>query len=166
MIERNTYFKIVELYKKENNLSRLVYRIIKYDNTDLSFEQLCNRAIKIIYDQNEIKEFENETERLIEESRDKMRQHLYDLGCNNITNRGSDFSYVRGNENYCTSNLRYENEIEKKRINIYREKYIDLIATALDTTIEFEYVEEYKDKQYYPISNKIKSITIRYKAKK
>lgn len=29
MINKNVYFKIVNLYKKENNLSRLIYRLIK-----------------------------------------------------------------------------------------------------------------------------------------
>ena len=166
MIERNTYFKIVELYNKDKNLNRLVYRIIKFEDTYLSYEQLCNRIIKIIYDQNEINDFNKETERLILESRNKMRLHLESLDCQNIYNRGSEFSYTRGNNSYTTSNLHYENEIEKVRNNLYREKYLDAITKALDTTIEFDYVEEFKDKRYYSTNNKIKSITLRYKAKK
>ena len=81
MIERDKYFKIVELYKKEQNLSRLAYRIIKFEDEHLSLEQLVNRITKIVYNINLPQLVEKSFENAVQISIKKCVDYLEKDGC-------------------------------------------------------------------------------------
>lgn len=168
-MERNTYFKIIDLYKKENNLNRLVYRLIKHEDENLSLEQLVNRISKILYNVNLPKLIEEMFEKADKTALDKCIKFLEADGAtiNKIQKGNIYFTDKNGKSyfTYCSSSEEYKKVKEE-----IRKKYYNPVEEALKVVLKAGWIEEYEDTRYYisPYSGrrKIKSQVIRFRAKK
>lgn len=84
MIDRKKYFEIINLYKIENNLNRLIYRLIKFEDEKLSFEQICNRVDSVLKRKNELEAFEQDKEQAVENTILKFIEELKREGATDI----------------------------------------------------------------------------------
>lgn len=169
MIERDKYFKIVELYKKEQNLSRLAYRIIKFEDEHLSLEQLVNRITKIVYNINLPQLVEKSFENAVQISIKKCVDYLEKDGCIITQIKNTNINFTDKNGKCFTTSVSVKEEYEKVRKEIFS-KYYAPIENALQKVIDANWVEKYEDKTHYisPYSQKrkLKNNIIRFKAKK
>lgn len=58
-MKRDMYLKIVNLYRSEHNLSRLIYRLLKNEEYNLTYDQVKTRTFKITGDYEKLKELSN-----------------------------------------------------------------------------------------------------------
>lgn len=170
MIEKNKYFQIVNLYKTEKNLTRLVYRIIKNDDEELSLEQIANRVNKITGRVKDIRDLKKQEEAEIENDILSLIERLKIEGATDITRKNSDIYYTKNEKNYFTTTHSIIIPIIKKYNELEYKRFYNDIELALKELIKLGYAESFEDKRYYisPYSNKrkIKSIITRYKATK
>lgn len=169
MIERDKYFKIVELYKKEQNLSRLAYRIIKFEDEDLSLEQLVNRIAKIMHNINLPQLVEKSFEDAVKISVKRCVDYLEKDGCIITQIKDININFTDKNGRRFTTTASVKKEYDKVREDIFL-KYYAPVENALQKVIDANWIEKYEDKTYYisPYSQKrkLKNNIIRFKAKK
>lgn len=168
-MEKNKYFEIVNLYKKEKNLNRLVYRIIKHEDMDLSLEQIVNRISKILHNVNLPKLVEESFENAKAETNLKAIKMLEKEGYVEIEEKLGDIHFKNKNGKSFIARFSVTEEYEKVRKEI-KEKYYKPVEDALKVVMEAKWIEKYEETKYYisPYDGKrkVKSVVERFRAKK
>lgn len=168
MIDRKKYFDIINLYREENNLNRLVYRLIKFEDERLSFEQICNRVDSVLKRKKELEAFEQDKEQAIENTILKFIEELKREGATDIQRKNEDINFNLNGKSYRTHTLRATNKVREEYRKLRYDKFYKDIDRALDIIISAQYVVAYDETRHYisPYTDKkkIKSTTTRYKA--
>lgn len=171
-MEKNLFLKVVNLYKSEKNLTRLVYRLIKYESEEnkedkqkwLSRNQIWAIAQKIIYSkaqiENELNRIESEKHKIIEEKIEMLKKSGYreieklDNNCLKYKDRETDYVFY--------NNFPIEfNNLDKTYFSSAR----DSIEKAIDYLLSIEYIKEYQVKNINPYKKSLNlGKTARYKA--
>lgn len=170
MIDRKKYFEIINLYKIENNLNRLIYRLIKFEDEKLSFEQICNRVDSVLKRKNELEAFEQDKEQAVENTILKFIEELKREGATDIKRKNEDITFILNGKSYRTHTLGATNKVREEYRQLRYDKFYKDIERALDIIVKAQYVVTYDETNYYisPYTDKrkIKSVITRYKAVK
>ena len=171
-MERDNFLKIVSLYKKENNITRLVYRLIKYEYEEnlenkskwLSRSDIWRISQKIIFTPNDIEKEKNriqkEKEKILKEKAKFLEEEGYreiefvENNCLKYKDKESDYTY------YNNFPLEF-NSIDK----IYFLNTKNQVEEAINYLLNIKYIKGYKVKNINPYKKNINlGSTIRFKS--
>lgn len=171
-MDKQIFLNIVNLYKKEENITRLVYRLIKYeyeanpkDKTKwLSKKQLFNRTIKIIYSKEEIDKEQERVNKSIKDIFNEKIKFLQDKGFIDIK-IVDDYSYYYKDN---TTNALYYGNINKEAKDVNESYFKDIymsVNSSIEKLLSINYIKAYEVKNANPTGKKFINTgkTIRYK---
>lgn len=163
-----TYGGIVELYKKEGNVARLVYRLIKLDNDrPKSFEQIKNTVSKITGDDKRLEKLRTEA---VQNVKTYVADRIKAENPGAVIDKlevGDSFTKAE----YSVGAKRYVTEVANRKTPAFKPyhdaigKINEAITEALNTAMRHKYIESYEDKTHYR-NDKVKGVTTRYRALK
>ncbi|MNL91071.1 hypothetical protein D3C81_07990 [compost metagenome] len=179
-MEKEEYLRIVGLYKKENNLARLLYRFIKAETSDrisanMSYQQLYNKVIAIRGEKKTLQTMLEKGKIAVENflHSEKCKQGLGGSAVVEITkvvvkDYGFDLDYTKNGRACTTIGNNYSIGVKEFDDYMKFKENINMeISNALQIIIDAGYVLEFEDLSFYDANKrKFKSSVTRYKALK
>lgn len=140
-MNKQNFMLTLNKWKEEKNLTRLVYRIIKFEDyeNELSYEQICNRAKKFIYTKKQLADMEIEKNKEIEKFKLDTTKRYKSKGCTNIVWERDIIRFEEDGKPYFTIFTKEIGAIERK----YRKMiYSDDIKKAIEIVLNAKWIKE------------------------
>ena len=163
-MNKQNFMLTLNKWKQEQNLARLVYRIIKFEDleTELSYQQICNRAKNFIYNKKQLADMRVEMLQEIENFKIETAKRYEAKGYTNIVWDKDNMHFKKGEQAYFTYFIKEIGAIERKYSKMI---YTDEIQKAIEIVLNAKWIKEVQIASRYSGGEIIKgSYNTKYRA--